>query len=176
MGILSNSYMVRHCQENILIMAFMNVSIFWRERKGIIPSFIIEHFERTGEKKLPLPRVKSTKQIGNMVHHELVYEDDESLSYWVPLENYTDLGDTVSLSCRTEKDRDKRYYFKAFLWYLCWLVAMWSSNLFWWIMGQRGQSSSIRNHHRMDEQPFSVSSWKFGHLYVWWHVSSFQIC
>ena len=36
----------------------------------------IEHFDLTGEKKLPLPRVKSTRKIGSTVQHRLVYEDD----------------------------------------------------------------------------------------------------
>ena len=79
-----------------------------REHSDIIPSFIIEHFDRTGDLKLPLPRVKSTRKIGTTVQHMLVYEDDPSLDQWVPLSNYTDLGDTVSLSCNTAKDRDKR--------------------------------------------------------------------
>ena len=79
-----------------------------RENANIIPSFIVDHYDRTGEKKLPLPRVKSTRKIGTTVQHMLVYEDDPSLDQWVPLSNYTDLGDTVSLSCKTEKDRDKR--------------------------------------------------------------------
>ena len=81
-----------------------------REKIDIIPPFIIEHFDQTGEKKLPLPRVKSTRKIGTTVHHRLVYEADPTLDQWVPLENFTDLGDTVSLSCNTEKDRDKRIH------------------------------------------------------------------
>ena len=79
-----------------------------REKADILPTFVIEHFDLTGEKKLPLPRVLSTRKIGSTVHHRLVYEDDPTLDRWVPLANYTDLGDTVSLSCKTEKDRDKR--------------------------------------------------------------------
>ena len=40
--------------------------------------------------------------------HKLVYENDPTLDIWVPLSDYTDLGDTVSLSCKTEKDKDRR--------------------------------------------------------------------
>lgn len=68
----------------------------------------MEHYDRTGEKNLPLPRVKATRKVGTTVQHMLVYEDDPTLTQWVPLSNFTDLGDTVSLSCKTEKDRDKR--------------------------------------------------------------------
>ena len=73
-----------------------------------MPKFVIEHFDKTGERNLPLPRVKSTRKIGSTTQHMLVYEDDPSLNCWVPLANYTDLGDTVSLSCKTEKDKDTR--------------------------------------------------------------------
>ena len=68
----------------------------------------MNHYDQTGENNLPLPRVQKTKKIGNTVQHKLVYEDNPSLDVWVPLSEYTDLGDTVSLSCRTEKDKDKR--------------------------------------------------------------------
>ena len=96
---------------------FKCVYCILRESTEIIPKFIIEHFDRTGDKKLPLPRVKSTRKIGSTVHHRLVYEDDPTLDQWVPLANYTDLGDTVSLSCKTEKDKDKRSHrwYKIFL-------------------------------------------------------------
>ena len=57
---------------------------------------------------LPLPRVQKTKNVGNTVQHRLVYDNDPTLDVWVPLSEYTDLGDTVSLSCKTEKDKDKR--------------------------------------------------------------------
>ena len=84
------------------------MTIFHREHVSIIPPFIVDHYLKTGDRKLPLPRVKSTKKVGTTVQHMLVYEDDPSLNQWVPLSNYADLGDTVSLSCKTEKDRDKR--------------------------------------------------------------------
>ena len=84
------------------------MQVFNREHESIIPVFIREHFDKTGERKLPLPRVKSIRKVGTTVQHMLVYEDDPSLTQWVPLSNFTDLGDTVSLSCKTEKDRDKR--------------------------------------------------------------------
>ena len=79
-----------------------------RENCSIIPPFFVEQYDRTGERKLPLPRVKKTRKLGTTVQHMLVYEDDPTLDRWVPLSEYTDLGDTVSLSCNTEKDSDKR--------------------------------------------------------------------
>ena len=77
-------------------------------KADVIPSFIVGHYDRTGDQKLPLPRVQKTKKVGNTVQHKLVYDDDPTLDVWVPLSEYTDLGDTVSLSCKTEKDKDKR--------------------------------------------------------------------
>ena len=68
----------------------------------------MKHFDKTGHKKIPLPRVKKTKRVGKTVLHQLVYDDDPSLDIWIPLSDYTDLGDTVSLSCNTEKDKDQR--------------------------------------------------------------------
>ena len=80
------------------------------EKELVVPKFFREHFINTGTKKVPLPRVKSSKMIGSTVHHKLVYENDLSLEEWIPLPNFTDLGDTISLSCRTEKDKDKRIH------------------------------------------------------------------
>ena len=70
----------------------------------------MKHFDQTGEDNLPFPKVSKTKKIGNTVLHHLVYDDDPSLDVWVPLSEFTDLGDTVSLSCKTEKDRDTRVH------------------------------------------------------------------
>ena len=104
MGVVFNPNMVL----KLLVFAYFHIVFIYREKVDIIPKFVIEHFDRTGDKKLPLPRVKSTRKSGSTVHDRLVYEDDPTLDQWVPLNNYTDLGDTVSLSCKTEKDKDKR--------------------------------------------------------------------
>ena len=86
----------------------MKKYFYFREESGIIPKFIVDHYEKTGLSKIPIPRVKSSRKVGSTVQHFLVYEDDPSLDTWVPLSNFTDVGDTVSQSCRTEKDKDKR--------------------------------------------------------------------
>ena len=104
MGILHYSNMVFVISQHVPTCSF----VCFREKSSIIPPFIVLHFDSTGSKKLPLPCIKSTIKIGNTVQHMLVYEDNPSLNQWVPLSNYADLGDTVSLSCKTEKDRDKR--------------------------------------------------------------------
>lgn len=118
--------------------------MFCREKVDIIPSFIVNHYDKTGENKLPLPRVQKTKKVGNTVQHKLVYENNPNLDVWVPLSEYTDLGDTVSLSCRTEKDKDKRTHryflvypkfmtpppFQTFRRNFRWFLAMWCCNLF----------------------------------------------
>ena len=57
---------------------------------------IVGHYDRTGDQKLPLPRVQKTKKVGNTVQHKLVYDDDPTLDVWVPLSEYTDL--TLCLS------------------------------------------------------------------------------
>ena len=87
---------------------FYTINLQFREPESILPKFIVDHFNKTGFNNIPLPRVKQTTKIGSVIHHQLVYSDDPSLDQWVPLANYTDLGDTEDISCNTSKDKDKR--------------------------------------------------------------------
>ena len=106
MGVLQHHYLVRFLHNFSYLPYYCLVN--YREKVDIIPAFIVNHYDLTGDRKLPLPRVQKTKKVGNTVQHKLVYENDPTLDIWVTLSDYTDLGDTVSLSCKTEKDKDRR--------------------------------------------------------------------
>ena len=95
-----------------------------------IPKFMVSFFKKTGNGKVPTPRVAGSRRkgkveevndnvviltlVGNAKQYQLVWDGDNNLSEWVPEDQIIDL-DTAEVptskearTCNTRKDRDKR--------------------------------------------------------------------
>ena len=68
-----------------------------------LPKYIIDYFEQTGNSKIPIPRIKHTKNIGNSKYHLLTWEDNSFLPQYYRSEDFVDT--TEDLGCNTKKDK-----------------------------------------------------------------------
>ena len=85
---------------------------------GTIPSFILEHFHKTGNTNIPRPHILSSSTTGNTVYNTLTWTMDLSLPRFIPsmdtlfLGHGTENPDQVDgpLRCNTKKDKDSRFH------------------------------------------------------------------
>ena len=84
----------------------------------VIPTFLLEHFHKTGNKKIPLPHILSSTSTGNVVYNTLTWTADNTLPMWTPYADTLFPGhssvenddDGVALRCNTKKDKDTRFH------------------------------------------------------------------
>ena len=50
----------------------------WEPEKNI-PSYIRNYYDRTGNSRIPVPKVKEARRAGTTVQYELVWTEDNSL-------------------------------------------------------------------------------------------------
>lgn len=55
----------------------------WEPEKNI-PSSIRNYYDRTGNSRIPVPKVKEARRAGTTVQYELVWTEDSSLPDWDP--------------------------------------------------------------------------------------------
>ena len=91
-----------------------------------IPSFLLEHFHKTGKCDIPVPQIQSSSTTGNIVYQTLTWTPNDSLPTWTPppsahtqslfpghssdQADHTDHGNEGPLTCNTKKDKDSRFH------------------------------------------------------------------
>ena len=84
----------------------------WEPEKNI-PSYIRSYYDRTGNSRIPVPKVKEARRAGTTVQYELVWTEDNSLPDWDPEKHVLLEPEPVPATqerrkCNTRKDRDRR--------------------------------------------------------------------
>ena len=91
----------------------------WEPEKNI-PKFLRDYFEETGNKVIPKPRVKSTKNAGSATYYLLTWDDSEASDQYVPAADFLigkveedEIGSNTheeqQRQCNTRKHHGARY-------------------------------------------------------------------
>ena len=84
------------------------------EPESNLPIFMVNYYKKTGNGKIPTPRIASTRKKGTSVQFQLVWDEDESLTEWVLEKEFFDLQlpelpeSSETRTCNTRKDKDRR--------------------------------------------------------------------